>query len=103
MQSFSYLPSFGILSTYAPTACGLATFSAALGGGLAGKGVDVSVVRIADGTPTANVDVVGELVNELGALGRGMLGVAQPAATSPSSSTSTASTAVPTATKSSRS
>ncbi|MGB2919483.1 MAG: glycosyltransferase [Mycobacterium sp.] len=63
MQSFSYLPSFGILSTYAPTACGLATFSAALGGGLSDKGVDVNVVRISDGTPSENPKVVGELVN----------------------------------------
>ncbi|PRC46047.1 glycosyl transferase family 1, partial [Mycobacterium sp. ITM-2017-0098] len=63
MQSFSYVPSFGILSTYAPTACGLATFSAALAGGLSARGVDVKVVRIADGTPATGRDVVGELVN----------------------------------------
>ncbi|MGB3351331.1 MAG: glycosyltransferase [Mycobacterium sp.] len=63
MQSFSYLPSFGVLSTYAPTACGLATFSAALGKGLAARGVDVKVVRIADGTPSESADVTGELVN----------------------------------------
>ncbi|MCV7155052.1 glycosyltransferase [Mycolicibacterium pyrenivorans] len=63
MQSFSYLPSFGILSTYAPTACGLATFSAALAGGLSARGVDVNVVRIADETPSASPNVVGELVN----------------------------------------
>ena len=64
MQNFSYVPSFGILSTHPPTPCGLATFSAALGGGLAGRGAKVSYVRVADGTPTATVDVVGELVNE---------------------------------------
>jgi glycosyltransferase involved in cell wall biosynthesis len=63
MQNFSYVPNFGILSTHPPTPCGLATFSAALGGGLAGRGAKVSYVRIADGTPTSNVDVVGELVN----------------------------------------
>ena len=63
MQSFSYLPSFGILSTYAPTACGLATFSAALAGGLSTRGVDVNVVRIADENASASPNVVGELVN----------------------------------------
>ncbi len=63
MQNFSYLPSFGILSTYAPTACGLATFSAALAGGLVARGVDVDVVRISDGTRSVRADVAGELVN----------------------------------------
>jgi glycosyltransferase involved in cell wall biosynthesis len=63
MQSFSYLPSFAILSTYAPTACGLATFSAALADGLSARGVGVNVVRIADGTPSEAAKVVGELVN----------------------------------------
>lgn len=63
MQGFSYLPSVGILSTYVPTACGLATFSAALAGGLSAKGISVNVVRIADGTPSSSADVVGELVN----------------------------------------
>jgi len=53
----------GILSTYAPTACGLATFSAALAGGLSGTGANVNVVRIADGAPSGNARVVGELVN----------------------------------------
>ncbi|MET0456904.1 MAG: glycosyltransferase [Mycobacterium sp.] len=57
------MPSFGILSTHPPTPCGLATFSAALGDGLARRGAKVGYVRIADGTPTDNADVVGELVN----------------------------------------
>lgn len=54
-------PSFGILSTYPPTVCGLATFSAALADGLAMRGADVSVVRVADGSPRPDTRVVGEL------------------------------------------
>jgi len=63
MQSFSYRPSFSILSTHPPTPCGLATFSAALADGLTTTGADVSVVRIADGAPSKHANVVGELVN----------------------------------------
>ncbi|OLP01849.1 glycosyl transferase family 1 [Mycolicibacterium porcinum] len=53
----------GILSPYPPTPCGLATFSAALAGGMSAAGADVSVVRIADGSPSGSRRVVGELVN----------------------------------------
>ena len=63
MQHFSYVPSFGILSTHPPTPCGLATFSAALSDGLRARGADVGVVRIADGEPSERANVVGELVN----------------------------------------
>jgi polysaccharide biosynthesis protein PslF len=56
-------PSFGILSTYPPTACGLATFSAALANALADCGVDVRVVRVSDGSPSSSPRVIGELVN----------------------------------------
>jgi glycosyltransferase involved in cell wall biosynthesis len=63
MQHFSYVPRFGILGTYAPTPCGLATFSAALASGLTARGADVNVVRIADGDVSEEPDVVGELVN----------------------------------------
>ncbi|WP_409436390.1 glycosyltransferase [Mycobacterium sp. SMC-14] len=62
-QRFSSPPSFGILSTYPPTPCGLATFTTALSDGLSAKGADVSVVRIADGSPSDSSRVVGELVN----------------------------------------
>jgi len=55
--------SFGILSTYPPTPCGLATFSAALSKGLCANGSDVSVVRVADGSLASDPRVIGELVN----------------------------------------
>lgn len=62
-QRFSSPPRFGILSTYTPTPCGLATFTAALSDGLSAKGAEVSVVRVADGSPSGSSRVVGELVN----------------------------------------
>jgi glycosyltransferase involved in cell wall biosynthesis len=55
--------SFGILSTYPPTPCGLATFTAALSEGLCANGSDVSVVRVADGSLSSDARVIGELVN----------------------------------------
>jgi len=57
--------SFGILSSYPPTACGLATFSAALASGLSAHNSDVHVVRVVDtGGRIAHCDrVIGELVN----------------------------------------
>ena len=61
-QRFSRSPSFGILSTYPPTPCGLATFSAALSDGLCANGGDVSVVRVADGPPSSSPRVIGEVI-----------------------------------------
>jgi polysaccharide biosynthesis protein PslF len=62
-QHFSDTPSFGILSTYPPTPCGLATFAAALAKGLAANGSEVSVVRLSDGSPSDSTTVIGEMVN----------------------------------------
>ncbi len=59
----SCIPSFGILSSYPPTPCGLASFSAALADGLSAGGAEVSIVRVSDGSPTRSGRVVGELVN----------------------------------------
>jgi glycosyltransferase involved in cell wall biosynthesis len=53
---------FGLLTTFPPTACGVATFSAALSRGLSATGATSRVVRVGrDGIPSK--EVVGELVN----------------------------------------
>lgn len=54
---------FGILSTFPPTPCGIATFTAALAGRLNSRGAEVRVVRVADGSPANASVVVGDLVN----------------------------------------
>ena len=56
--------SYRILSTYPPTACGLATFTAALGHALVAKGERAAVVRVADGSASSDPIVVGELEND---------------------------------------
>lgn len=63
VQRFSRTARVGILSTYAPTHCGLANFTAALSDALGANGADVSVVRVADGAPSTNERVIGELVS----------------------------------------
>ena len=62
-QRFSSSPTIGVLGTYPPTVCGLATFTAALTDGLSANGADVSVVRVSDGSSSPDVRVVGELLN----------------------------------------
>ena len=57
--------SFGILSSYPPTPCGLATFSAALAAGLSAHNSEVSVVQVVDAREQVSHSdrVVGALVN----------------------------------------
>lgn len=65
-EPFSDPVGFGILTTYPPTACGLATFSAALATGLSNDRAEVSVVRVADGTsPSSAKDSSAHIVGEL--------------------------------------
>jgi glycosyltransferase involved in cell wall biosynthesis len=58
---------YGILSTYPPTPCGLATFSAALARGLEANGGAVGVVRIADEVESPDTRVLAELENGVAA------------------------------------
>ena len=57
--------SYRVLSTYPPTACGLATFTAALSSALVANGSEVGVVRVADGPQASSSLVVAELVNDV--------------------------------------
>ena len=56
-------PSFGILTSYPPTPCGLATFSVGLAEGLSTKGATTSIVRVADGRESSSPAISGELIN----------------------------------------
>jgi glycosyltransferase involved in cell wall biosynthesis len=53
--------SFGILSTFPPTSCGIASFSAALAAGLLGHGAAVDVVRCGEGEELEDPLVVAAL------------------------------------------
>ncbi|MAT05337.1 MAG: glycosyl transferase family 1 [Acidimicrobiaceae bacterium] len=53
--------SFGILSTFPPTSCGIATFSAALAAGLIETGASVNVVRCGEPPEAEDVLVVAAL------------------------------------------
>ncbi len=61
-QGFSGKLRIGILSTFPPTVCGLAAFSAALANSLEADGAEVAVVQVSDGTPPESPRVIGELV-----------------------------------------
>jgi polysaccharide biosynthesis protein PslF len=56
--------SFGILSTFPPTSCGIATFSAALAAGLIADGASVDVVRCGPSPEVEDVLVVASLADE---------------------------------------
>jgi glycosyltransferase involved in cell wall biosynthesis len=57
-------PSYAVLSTYPPTPCGVATFSAALSEGLATSQADVRVVRVGDPSLPAMGRVVAGLADD---------------------------------------
>lgn len=52
---------FGMLGTFPPIACGVATFSAALADGLVAGGAAVGVVRVGDGPPSRDARVIRQL------------------------------------------
>lgn len=55
--------SYGVLSTFPPTACGLATFTAALSDALLATGAAVGIVRLADGSTASDPRIIGEMHN----------------------------------------
>ena len=56
--------SYAVLSTFPPTPCGVATFSAALSEGLAAGCADVRVVRVGEGPSGTTGRVVAELADD---------------------------------------
>ncbi len=58
-----HVRSFGILSTFPPTSCGIATFSAALAAGLIADGASVDVVRCGPSPDVEDVLVVASLAD----------------------------------------
>ena len=59
----NHVRSFGILSTFPPTSCGIATFSAALAAGLIADGASVDVVRCGPSPDVEDVLVVASLAD----------------------------------------
>ena len=59
--------SFGIVTTFPPTSCGIATFSAALAAGLIADGSSVDVVRCGPSPEVEDVLVVGSLAGRTSA------------------------------------
>ena len=62
-QGGDHTRSFGILSTFPPTSCGIATFSAALAAGLIADGASVDVVRCGPSPHVEDVLVVASLAD----------------------------------------
>jgi len=60
--------SFGMLSTYPPTQCGIATFSASLSDALAATGDSTSVVRLVDEAEPLTGRVIHQLVRDRGSV-----------------------------------
>jgi polysaccharide biosynthesis protein PslF len=60
--------SFGMLSTYPPTQCGIATFSASLADALTTAGDSTSVVRLVDETEPLSGRVIHHLVRDRGSI-----------------------------------
>lgn len=58
---------FGMLSTFPPTECGIATFAAALAAGIIARGHDVDVVRCGTAPNLENASVLAEVGAEVGA------------------------------------
>lgn len=56
-----FQPVYAVLSSYPPTQCGIATFSAALCEGLATGGAEVGVVRVGDAGAAPPSRVVAQL------------------------------------------
>lgn len=61
-----HVRSFGIISTFPPTSCGIATFSAALAAGLIADGASVDVVRCGSAPPFEDALVLAPLVDASG-------------------------------------
>jgi glycosyltransferase involved in cell wall biosynthesis len=51
---------YAMISTYPPTACGIATFAAALGGGLEAHGAEVGIVRVGGPLEDSNDRVIAQ-------------------------------------------
>ncbi len=63
---------FGMLGTFPPTACGIATFSAALAAGLIAEGHSVDVVRVAPGAGLDDPLVLASMTGPPGPWGSGV-------------------------------
>lgn len=64
-SSDGHAPKFGILSTFPPTECGIATFSAALAAGIIANGGSVDVVRCGATPNLEDASVLGTLNQDL--------------------------------------